>query len=474
MSSSALNNAHQRMRTGTATKKNLGVQRRKRLVIYSTFGLVLLIIYSVVVIFKENVHILPSSATLISSPAQQKIHKVLSRLQYSSNSSITDNNENWLRSFCPVKVFVHDLGFKARTSSLEKGFRAKVQHHGNISQYTTRFSSMEHGMFILQKFIFHSPCVVEDAREADFIILPLANINAGELDRIVQLLERDHNSTLFRRAMKDHVIPGLQNTRKSYQMASALSKRTHEWTTPMIKLVVDIWGWWYHFSAYHTYTTPAQLFMYYDRIMTVPYASSVFNFTGDIIANRKYLASFAGNVVYPKYRKEISDQCLEAMEGMGDCFVGASNRSHAAESLSYDLYLNSTFFFCPAGDSGPRKALFDGIAANSIPVVFDETSFELQYSYYFPNPRDYSVFMNSTEDMMSQLRDIPQSRIVELQKNIAFVRTSVAYLQSRYEKDATWMILKQLEEYKRNGYKFLDRWAGRSEYKCLERKCRFA
>lgn len=152
----------------------------------------------------------------------------------------------------------------------------------------------------------------------------------------------------------------------------------------------------------------------------------------------------------------------------------ATDRSSASKS-SYQLYVNSTFFFCPAGDSGPRKALFDGLAANSIPVVFDETSFDLQYLYYFgPNPRDYSIFMNSTVDMMGQLRAIPPSRIVELQTNIDSIRASIAYLPSRQEKDVSWMILKQLEEYKSNKYSFPDRWSNISEYKCLERKCRFA
>ena len=84
-------------------------------------------------------------------------------------------------------------------------------------------------------------CTVEDAVDADFIILPMANYNAGDLETIVQTLERDHNATLFRRGMKDHIIPGLQNTRKSYQMAKELSTRSHELANPMVKFVVDIW-----------------------------------------------------------------------------------------------------------------------------------------------------------------------------------------------------------------------------------------
>mmetsp|Transcript_17283 Transcript_17283/g.40195 ORF Transcript_17283/g.40195 Transcript_17283/m.40195 type:complete len:243 (-) Transcript_17283:2092-2820(-) len=146
------------------------------------------------------------------------------------------------KSSCPVKVFVHDLGFKNETS-LEsgKGFGAKVEHGADISYYTTNFGSMEHGTFILQKFMQYSHCTVSNAVDADFIILPMANYDSGRLENIVQSLERDHNATLFRRGMKDHIIPGLQNTRKSYLMARALSTRSHELAFPMVKFVVDIW-----------------------------------------------------------------------------------------------------------------------------------------------------------------------------------------------------------------------------------------
>jgi len=123
------------------------------------------------------------------------------------------------KSSCPVKVFVHDLGFKNETS-LEsgKGFGAKVEHGADISYYTTNFGSMEHGTFILQKFMQYSHCTVSNAVDADFIILPMANYDSGRLENIVQSLERDHNATLFRRGMKDHIIPGLQNTRKSVSL----------------------------------------------------------------------------------------------------------------------------------------------------------------------------------------------------------------------------------------------------------------
>ena len=136
------------------------------------------------------------------------------------------------------------------------------------------------------------------------------------------------------------------------------------------------------------------------------------------------------------------------------CFP-ATNRTCASLKTAYDIYVNSTFFFCPGGDTCTRKALFDGIALNSIPVVFEELSFDVAYNEYFPgNPRDYTIFLNSSVDMMGQLRAISSSRIAELQRNIARVRDSVAYIPNPDSFDATWMMLKQLEQYKLNVYTF--------------------
>lgn len=125
--------------------------------------------------------------------------------------------------------------------------------------------------------------------------------------------------------------------------------------------------------------------------------------------------------------------------------------------------------------------MFDGIALNSIPVIFEETSFDITYPAYFPgNPRDYSVFLNSSVDMMEQLRAIPSSRIMELQRNIARVRDSVAYLPDANSFDAAWMMMKQLKEYKLNGYKFVDRFTNKTTLHCVDKdeefggNCRFS
>ena len=144
--------------------------------------------------------------------------------------------------------------------------------------------------------------------------------------------------------------------------------------------------------------------------------------------------------------------------------------------------MNSTFFFCPGGDTAVRKGLFDGIASNSIPIVFEELSFDIAYPTYFPgNPRKYSILLNSTTGIMEQIRAIPTSHIVELQRNIAKIRDIVAYLPRENVRDATWVMMEQLKEYKENGYRFVDKFPANKTVQCVDktedqianRECRF-
>jgi len=128
-----------------------------------------------------------------------------------------------------------------------------------------------------------------------------------------------------------------------------------------------------------------------------------------------------------------------------------------------------------------NKALFDGLAFNSIPVIFEEVSFDVTYPLYFPgHPRDYSVFLNSTTDMMGQLRAIPPWRVAELQTNIARVRNLFSYLPDTTF-DATWVLLEELKRYKLNGYQFADRFTNKTDLLCVNSgshlyhgKCRFS
>lgn len=115
-----------------------------------------------------------------------------------------------------------------------------------------------------------------------------------------------------------------------------------------------------------------------------------------------------------------------------------------------------------SSDTPTRKALFDVQSLNSILVIFEEVSLEVQYPQYFRgNPLDYFAFLNTVDDMMGQLRSIPTQAVRQM---IARIRDSLSY-SSR-----TWVIMKELEKYKQNGYHFDDPFANKSELKCIKER----
>eukprot|EP00585_Thalassiosira_rotula_P012226 CAMPEP_0196130600 /NCGR_PEP_ID=MMETSP0910-20130528/916_1 /TAXON_ID=49265 /ORGANISM="Thalassiosira rotula, Strain GSO102" /LENGTH=511 /DNA_ID=CAMNT_0041389939 /DNA_START=277 /DNA_END=1812 /DNA_ORIENTATION=- len=430
-------------------------------------------------------------------------------------------------SSCPVKMFVYDLGFTNKTMHLKRGFHAETMQKKDYIFVTSEQSYQGgHPWFILHKFISskHSHCTAKEAKDADFLILPLYNHhNVGEVDQVLHALEHhsEYNDTLFRRSQKDHILLNFHDTKYGREMTNRLKSRTKELIIPMVKVVVDVFLWGYDFQN-RKRTDMAEV--NFDRLLSMPYASNMREYSGDIHEQRPYLVSFTGNGNYPNYRKKIVQQCHDAMvdPARGDCYLAGScvcesiyflrcthlifhveymdgtfamifpssaplffsetNRSKPPKNITFDsMYANSIFFFCPGGDTGPRKGLFDGIAVNSIPVLFEETSLDVTYPAYFPgNPRDYSIFLNtSSEDLMGQLRAIPMSRIKELRENIARVRDSLAYLPDADAQDATWVMMKELERFKQNGYKFVDPFPNKTTVYCVDKeeefhgKCRF-
>jgi len=169
---------------------------------------------------------------------------------------------------CPIKIFVYDLGFVNRTKHLKKGFNATSIKKNSFTYITEKLTSEEESWFIIQKFLWHSSCTVERAQEADFFIIPLASRNVNEANRMFGELEHSFNHTLFRRRQRDHIITCFHNTKKGYEFLSSpnLSNRSKELITPMIKTLVDIFGWWYSFSSRNT---RSDLIMNYDRLLSV-------------------------------------------------------------------------------------------------------------------------------------------------------------------------------------------------------------
>ena len=161
---------------------------------------------------------------------------------------------------------------------------------------------------------------------------------------------------------------------------------------------------------------------------------------------------FGGNTNYPLYRKKIAQQCSIELH----CLLITNDRPAISRS-EYGIYVNSTFFFCLGGNTGPHTALFDGLAVNSISVIFEEVLFDVTYpSFFTGHTHNYSIFLNTSVDVMGQLRDTPSWRIAELQRNIARVRNLLLYLPNSTSFDATWVMMQELKQYQLNEYKFID------------------
>jgi len=122
-------------------------------------------------------------------------------------------------------------------------------------------------------------------------------------------------------------------------MTKSLKNRTKELTIPMVKIVVDVFLWGYSFE-HRKRTDMAEI--NYDRLLAMPYASHIREYSGDIHEQRPYLVSFTGNGNYPKYRKKIVQQCHDAMvdPARGDCYLAGSC---VCESVYFSRYTLSIF-----------------------------------------------------------------------------------------------------------------------------------
>lgn len=115
---------------------------------------------------------------------------------------------------------------------------------------------------------------MKDPLEADFFLLPSTDRNANKLDELVSDIENNFNKTFHQRGQRDHIIADLHNTKKGYELMRSMSNRTIEVVRPMVKLLVEMFGYWYFFQARSTYNETSSCFMDYETLMTV--ASELF------------------------------------------------------------------------------------------------------------------------------------------------------------------------------------------------------
>jgi hypothetical protein len=191
-----------------------------------------------------------------------------------------------------------------------------------------------------------SPCRTTSTEEADFFLLPTFNDRPDEFKAVVKAVEATHNITLHRRGMRDHIYPGLWN--------AADSCNDEDWSDTakavyrMLKVLGEIYTWNFSFSSRQG---PHCNKLNLENMIAMPYVSDPHNLSGDIHRPRKYLSLFMGNNEYPWYRMTIAEQCDNAI----DCYYPNKSRDELLEQQRYDMYINSTFFFCPAGDTPTRE-----------------------------------------------------------------------------------------------------------------------
>ena len=193
----------------------------------------------------------------------------------SSVSTLSTENKQrwrWQQPPCPVKIFVYDMGF-SNIIATEVGFNATTERRQNYT-YISMNNHFQHQWFIIQKFLLYSRCSVKDPLEADFFLLPSTDRNANKLDELVSDIENNYNKTFHQRGQRDHIIADLHNTKKGYELMRSMSNRSIEFVRPMVKLLVEMFGYWYFFQARSTYNETSSCFMDYETLMTV--ASELF------------------------------------------------------------------------------------------------------------------------------------------------------------------------------------------------------
>jgi hypothetical protein len=219
-----------------------------------------------------------------------------------------------------------------------------------------------------------------------------------------------------------------------------------------------IFGWSMPFTKRFQY--PAK------NVLAAPRASSVYNLTQFIPrTERPYFTSFIGNIKYPSWRKNISQQCLAEEQ---KCFHGEKTRKGATKANYASTYTKSIFVFTPGGDDADRKGLWDVLASGAIPIIFEEITIDARYPNLFPNPRKFSIFMNTTHNMIFQLEQISNETIDAMLQTIWKMRFKFQYIIG-VKNDAFLDIIKSLENYVKNNYTLpLHPWKNESKVKCVQ------
>ena len=118
---------------------------------------------------------------------------------------------------------------------------------------------------------------------------------------------------------------------------------------------------------------------------------------------------------------------------------------------------HSHFCLQPPGDSPTRKSYYDAIISGCIPVVFSKTGDpRLPFDDRYPH-REFTVTLDSGSvtknrkgTILEQLRNIPRSRVIQLQENLHKVAPLLQYdfpiLEQGQHNDAISMIISEINQ----------------------------
>jgi len=182
-------------------------------------------------------------------------------------------------------------------------------------------------------------------------------------------------------------------------------------------------------NTFDGFKTTPEKFSRSQKWLTLPWmtTTSIKPLAAPNFVKKKYLVSGIFKIHGSSLSKRIRTSFKE------NCLVRA-NCYYSNHIVNYDvIYKQSTFVFCPPGDSWTRKATFDALANNAIPVIFSTKS--LNYPLHLQNPYgNITVLLKPTDNVIDKLLNIQPSQIQRMRQNIANLYPKLFFIDPRYLK----------------------------------------
>ena len=173
------------------------------------------------------------------------------------------------------------------------------------------------------------------------------------------------------------------------------------------------------------------------------------------LGKRRWLTAYAGGTVYPPYRKTLKAACNVSKA----CNVFYLDRTHFSLKNAKTLlslrrvYEEATFCFMPRGDDTTRRAFFDSLQVGCIPIMFEDTFLDAQYTWHIPAPHEISVYFPTPRTVANVIEYIrilsgwSTERIVGMQVRIRDMKQSLSWTDGTRGVDAFDISMKKYREY---------------------------